>query len=353
MAIRELEHEITETALPAGYTARAARMEDIEAVVEMLNACQRVDTGESMTTVELTRAEWTSPDFDPTQDVLLAFSPDGDLAGYIEVWCGNPFVRAYIFGRTHPDHRGLGIGGYLLRWSEDRSAQFIDKAPPEARFFIRTGTDSANGPARDLFEDRGFTLVRHFYRMVVEMDPGAPPPEPVWPDGVRVRKMVRGQDERALYDAVCASFCDHWGFVESDDYEEWLHWFDNDPGFDPDLHFLAVADGPDGEQVAGFARCRPFFESDPEMGWVDTLGVVREFRRQGIATALLYHAFREYLRRGKLKVGLGVDASSLTGATRLYENVGMYVARQSDAYEKELRAGRDLSTQTLEAAQDG
>jgi mycothiol synthase len=43
-----------------------------------------------------------------------------------------------------------------------------------------------------------------------------------------------------------------------------------------------------------------------------------------------------------------VDASSLTGATRLYEKAGMRVLRQFDNYEKELRPGRDVSTQAVE-----
>jgi mycothiol synthase len=43
-----------------------------------------------------------------------------------------------------------------------------------------------------------------------------------------------------------------------------------------------------------------------------------------------------------------VDAQSLTGATRLYEKAGMYVQRQYATYEKELRPGEDLSTQSVE-----
>ena len=46
-------------------------------------------------------------------------------------------------------------------------------------------------------------------------------------------------------------------------------------------------------------------------------------------------------------MGLGVDAQSLTGATRLYEKAGMHVDRQYANYEKELRPGEDLGTQSL------
>ena len=40
--------------------------------------------------------------------------------------------------------------------------------------------------------------------------------------------------------------------------------------------------------------------------------------------------------RGKLQVGLGVDAENTTGAVALYEGVGMQVARRHDTYEKVL-----------------
>jgi ribosomal protein S18 acetylase RimI-like enzyme len=69
----------------------------------------------------------------------------------------------------------------------------------------------------------------------------------------------------------------------------------------------------------------------------------------GLGLALLRHSFDEFYRRGKRKGGLGVDAGSLTGATRLYERAGMRVARQYSIYEKELRPGVDLSTQSIEA----
>jgi len=49
-------------------------------------------------------------------------------------------------------------------------------------------------------------------------------------------------------------------------------------------------------------------------------------------------------------VGLGVDAQSLTGATRLYEKAGMHPDphHQLSFFELELRPGIDLSTQTAE-----
>ncbi len=72
------------------------------------------------------------------------------------------------------------------------------------------------------------------------------------------------------------------------------------------------------------------------MGWVNLLGVRRPWRRRGVALALLQHSFREFYARDRRKVGLGVDAQSLTGATRLYEKAGMRSdpSRQFVLYER-------------------
>jgi ribosomal protein S18 acetylase RimI-like enzyme len=72
-------------------------------------------------------------------------------------------------------------------------------------------------------------------------------------------------------------------------------------------------------------------------GWIGAVGVVEGWRRRGIGRALLLHAFGEFHRRGAPHAGLGVDVDNPTGATRLYEGVGMRVVREDVVYEKELR----------------
>jgi ribosomal protein S18 acetylase RimI-like enzyme len=107
--------------------------------------------------------------------------------------------------------------------------------------------------------------------------------------------------------------------------------------------FLAM----DGDEIAGVNLCRPHAFDDSEIGWVGSLGVRRAWRKRGIGLALLRHSFNEFYRRGKRKVGLGVDAQNLTGALRLYENAGMHVHRAFDHYEKEMRAGIEIGLQAL------
>jgi ribosomal protein S18 acetylase RimI-like enzyme len=59
--------------------------------------------------------------------------------------------------------------------------------------------------------------------------------------------------------------------------------------------------------------------------------------RQGLGEALLLHSFLAFRERGLTRATLGVDASSPTGATRLYERAGMSVYRDTLFLEREVR----------------
>jgi ribosomal protein S18 acetylase RimI-like enzyme len=99
--------------------------------------------------------------------------------------------------------------------------------------------------------------------------------------------------------------------------------------FDPTLWFVAE----DGGAIAGICLCQER-KGRPDVGWVDSLGVRKPWRRRGLGLAFLRHAFAELGRRGYPRAGLGVDGENTTGAVRLYERAGMHVARRSDTYQR-------------------
>jgi mycothiol synthase len=117
-------------------------------------------------------------------------------------------------------------------------------------------------------------------------------------------------------------------------YEEWSERRARS-SFDPSLWFL-VQHG--GDSVAA-VLC----SISDGIGWIDTLAVRRPWRRRGLGSALLTHAFAALHERGMRRMALGVDAENPTGATRVYERAGMRVSQQYATYSKELRAGIDLA----------
>ena len=168
------------------------------------------------------------------------------------------------------------------------------------------------------------------------------------PPGLMVSRIQTQQgfdDLEAILRAVDEAFEDHWGHVDRSGDQERIrrfrHSVETDEDHDPSLWYLAM----DGNEIAGVALCASRLGADRETGMVNTLGVRRPWRRQGLGLALLHHAFGEFFTRGYQRVGLGVDTQNLSGATRLYEKAGMQVDRELVVYEKELRPGEELSKQ--------
>ncbi len=331
------------------FQLRPVTMDDLEAAVDLFNACSRAHFGQDEFDLAEVQNEWETPQFDIRHDARIIETADGRIAGYIEVWDLTPHVRQYVWGRVHPEFRGRRLGVWLLDWADSRVRMSIRRAPAGTRVVAVNQTVSTDESAKALFVDRGYEAVRSFFYMAIDMD--ARPPEPRWPAGLhdgqalQVRTMQPGE-ERAVLEASREAFRDHWGFVDrpfEEDLERWMHWIENDPKFDAGYWFLAL----DGAEIAGVSLGSSHASIDPDMGWINTLAVRRPWRRRGLGLALLQHSFGHFYRQGILKVGLGVDAQNLTGATRLYEKAGMHVSRQFDTYEKELRAGEELATETF------
>lgn len=337
-----------EVSLPEGFSSRGARLEDAVPALELINTWSKSVIGEhEITNAAAIRDEWISPGFDPANDIRLVFAPGGEMAGYVEVWTTHkPPVHPWIWGRVHPEFEDQGLGTWMMRWAEARALQALDEVAEDLRFAPRVGTFRQAERARQLFDDAGYDYIRSSYQMRVELDQEVP--DPALPKGITLRTFAPETDAEAVYRADMESSRDHFGFVEEpfdEGFERFKHFEINFEGFDPTLWFLAM----DGDEIAGFSLCR--FDSrndpDPDLGWVSGLGVRRPWRRRGLGLALLQHSFNEFLRRGKRRVGLGVDAENLTGALRLYEKAGMHVHRSFDLYEKELRPGMEISVQSL------
>jgi len=327
---------ITES-LPRGFTIRRPTMDDMQAVLELIRTCQIARDGKAETTLNDVQLWWNSPDFTIASDAWAVFSLEDKMVAFASV-DHQQHARIYSDGDVLPEYRGRGIGTQLLRLNEQRAQEHVALAPADVRVAMLAWVDDKDAATAHLLEKHDFKRIRSSWRMNIKLD--AAPPEAVWPERITIQTLADNMSLfRTVYEADEEAFEDHWGHMPMK-FEEWERWTSKRENYDPSLWFLAM----DGEQIAGVALC----QDDRESGaWVHSLGIRRPWRRKGLGLALLYHAFGEFYRRGLYDVYLGVDAQSLTGATRLYERAGMHIVRRANTYEKELRAGRELSTQSV------
>ncbi|MDH5371607.1 MAG: GNAT family N-acetyltransferase, partial [Acidimicrobiia bacterium] len=286
-----------------------------------------------------TTGEWTEPGFDLAQDTVLVFDGSGVLAGYQEAFTSPPHVRAIVWGKVHPDFRGIGLGAALLGWGEARAREMVGRAPDGAAVDAQAWIDADNAGATKLLEESGFSRSRFFWEMEIELVEA--PIAQTWPEGLELRPFLRDKHHRPAHEAVRDSFKDHWGFADADPdeaFERAEHHLDANPNFDPKYFHVLW----DGDEVAAVSLCYPNADNDPRKGLVGVLGVRRAWRQRGLGLAILLHSFRVFWDNNIPIVALGVDADSLTGATRLYEKAGMHVHKTMATFEKRLREGIDL-----------
>jgi mycothiol synthase len=308
-------------ATTSDLTVRRPTLADLAAALEVMQAADRALLGESDWTAAGLREEWEELDLD---EAAWLVEVDGRLAGVATLTMRHA-GRFVADGYVHPGLRGRGVGATLLELTEQaaRSAAGADDESP-----ARLQNATLEQDAAPLYAAAGYEPVRHFWRMVAMLDA-----QPAIPDlpGVLIRNYDEPGERRAVYETLEGAFADHWEHHPRS-YEEWSRRHFGRGGFDPTLLWVAEADGA----IAGAIEADDSHAAG-DWGFIPTLGVLGAYRRRGIAEALLLTAFAELRRRGETRVALGVDAQSPTGATRLYERVGMRVFWEAVVYEKALR----------------
>ncbi|MFL5917386.1 MAG: GNAT family N-acetyltransferase [Gaiellaceae bacterium] len=299
---------------PDGLSLRHATTDDAPAINELITAADLAVQGWSESSEPELLGWWRMMDLEQSSWVL---HDDGAIAAYAVAFAHGDTLE--LDGFVHPDRQGRGLGAWLVQRAEARARE-LEK--PRLHAWSLAG----DGRAHRLFELSGMRELRRFYRMMIDFD--GPPAEPQWPEGLRVETFEE-EDAQAFHEALLEAFADEWNFVAMP-FEEWRELrIVKDPDFDPTLWFIVRERG----EIAAVLRGEP---DRSGAGFVGALGVRKPWRKRGIALALLQHAFGEFYRRGKPRVSLGVDAENPTGATRLYERAGMYVAYEAVTHGKDL-----------------
>jgi len=332
------------TQLQEGYTSRAATKADTEALVGLFNEYWEELTGIVKFSLEDMENIFSTPGFDMESSLMVVLSPQGEIvaSGFVAD-LGNPPIHPSVYGCVRKGHEGKGLGTHIIEWAEIRAHQAIERCPEEARVSMYLQTAPSHEATVHLLEKQGLIPVRYSWIMMKDLVETTPKPK--WPEGITLQTFTEFNDLETIIKVTDEAFEDHWGHVDRSGDPERMkrirHQIENDEDFDPSLWILAM----DGDEVAGMTLCDPKLGQDRETGMVDVLGVRQPWRQKGLGLALLHNAFGEFLWRGYKRVGLGVDTQNLSGATRLYKKAGMEVDREFVVYEKELRAGEELSKQ--------
>ncbi len=327
--------------LPNGYTAHPIRIEDAETMLALYHAVSLKLIGETEETLDEITEMLEAPSLDLERDTLSIYDANGTLVAFGTVSMQVPQnveVDLYL----HPDlwERDSVVMPYLRQWADARAHDALALVPEHERVTATAWRHHHDDWYAQQMAQIGFETIRSSYQMWIDFN--EPLPVPVFPEGVSVRVVSRDEDWQRIYDARREAWHDMWGYVPLTYEQDYAHWREYwDKNFSDGYWYIAEKDGI----VIAICLGEPDYNGDPSVTYIATVGVRRAHRQQGLGLALLQHALGQLQGMGNRAACLYVDASSLTGAVRLYERAGMHIKMRFERMEKELRAGFDQRVQ--------
>jgi mycothiol synthase len=130
---------------------------------------------------------------------------------------------------------------------------------------------------------------------------------------------------------------DHWDHVDYSE-EDYLFWLQGDEEFQPDL--WKVAWDTETNQVAGmvlgFINQTQNAKFNRKRGWPEDICVRRQWRKRGVAHALIAETLREFKSRGMDEAAMYADTENLSGAFQLYRDMGFSPHKTRIVYQKQI-----------------
>ncbi|MFI1940108.1 GNAT family N-acetyltransferase [Streptomyces purpureus] len=205
---------------------------------------------------------------------LLVAERDGEVIGTAHAGIAYDSSEpglGYVTPHVHPDHRGRGAGGLLLRTAEEHLA---GEGATAVYAWALEESGSLEFARRRGYEPR---RTAHFLRL--DLADGPLPEPPALPAGVELRTAADfAADPRPLFEADAETTSDEPSdiAIDFDDYEDWLNHTWSSPLLDKELTTVVVVDG----EVAAFTAA----QTDGLTRYVSGMtGTLRAHRGRGLA----------------------------------------------------------------------
>lgn len=307
--------------------------EDHRAMVDLVNAWGEVtglDERVSVATIDNDYRHLTN--CDPVEDMVVVEKPDGTMAGYIRTawWTVHDGPTRYaVIPRIHPDYFHTALVQREMEAAIARCQQIAsDHETPRGRVFEGYTDEIPGFDLGETYRQLEFAPVTFgatMARSLLDELPTRP-----LPPGLEIRP-VEDEHLRQIWEAHCAAFRDHWGAGEHSEAD--FEAFVDSPVRDNSLWRIAW----DGDEVAG--QVKSFIDREEngllgrERGYTENIATSRAWRKQGVASALIYESLIALRDSGMTEAALGVHGENQTGAYGLYESLGYTVTSKWTAWQ--------------------
>jgi mycothiol synthase len=309
--------------LTMSFTVRTATINDIPAVIRLIEAAAQYDRTRRPTEGQIQFALTPTNEGNPLNETVLVCNAEGDLLGFLwwDIVNGD---RVRLDGWVLPGARRQGVGTALLRGAES-----------QAKIYFKGGFDLAGRGYENiagfapLYLSQGYGEARRFYVMSRHLDNG-PISQPAPLPNITFSNFQR-DDLEQLVEADNAIFADHWGSTARD-LNQWQHEMMIARPHNPGLWIIARQEN----QIVAECLCHTSTEGAADDGWVSIVGVRREWRGRGLGRAVLAQGLFHLQQAGYKTASLHVDANN-DAAVNLYRSLEMDAVRTRINFLKSVR----------------
>ncbi len=205
-----------------------------------------------------------------------------------------------------------------------------DNIPAVIRAYYEDGKEEIY---KKMLQERDYHEVRYFFDM--SRPTSDPIPQYALAEGLEIKPADTEEKVNMVLQAVDKAFEDHFGHTKLTD--EMMEAWKQEEDFNPKLWKVAW----DGDKVAGsilnFISKEENEKLNRNRGYTETISTLREYRKKGIAHALLTESIQMFRDMGLDETALGVDAINPSGALGLYESFGYKSYKRFIALDKKIR----------------
>lgn len=225
-----------------------------------------------------------------------------------------------------PECRKRGIGRALTQ-------QAIDSLRERGMQTAEAEAEMDKPEGIGLFQSMGFEQVRISSLMKMNLEN--------IPSGIGENQSVQlrmfqkdsAEDFKLLTRLTNETFKEHYNWRPMTT-EELRYLIEEEPQFRDQANLFVLSEGQPVGYVAVAIDQEYNKEKNTRLGWIHSIGVLKQNRLRGIGTRLMIEGMKLLKAKGMSEVVLGVDDQNPTEAIKLYEKVGFNVTKKDVALRK-------------------
>jgi ribosomal protein S18 acetylase RimI-like enzyme len=310
---------------------------DYAAIHNLFQICQKHDLLVKVLTEEILEFEMSKlPNFIIDKQLQIIESRgNADVIGTIAYNWRSDSLNNYIYEfhnfLVNPDWRGKTLETDLLLKAENWLVDCSREHNTQSHKWLQIRIQDTQSNLIKTLENFGYSIHRTTIKMTRDINQALP--DVIMPTGIIIRPPKKEEYQKVL-EANDEANRDLWGYSPKtkNQFNNW----EKDRLFQPECWQVAWAGDQVAGMILGYIDTMENNSFSRKRGYTEEIGVLRPWRRMGLAKSLLTHSIKMFKKIGMEETALSVDSKNQFGAYQFYLGMGYKPENEFLYFRKEI-----------------